>query len=246
AITVSTAFATHNRIALTIAWVYDASQSGTYIGGAVRGYPFGAAHVEQGDNRGEDVVNTQAFYLITYNSTYTPATANNDWHFQTLFRLVNRINVVLAGLDAAVPSGGLTQADLDAYKGECRFLRALAYHELLKHFCKPYSDNPNAPAGGMPIRTTAITGSASAEAAVQIGRSTVAETYDFVLDDLDYAESVLPETRSSRSLIISRATKAAAIALKTRVYLHMGDWANVITEGNKIAPQATAPFSSPF
>ena len=242
----ATAFTTPARIALTIAGVYDAAQSGTYAGGAVRGYPFGAAHVEQGDNRGEDVVNTQAFFLITYNSTYTPATANNDWHFQTLFRLVNRINVVLAGLDTAVPSVEMPQSLLDSYKGECRFLRALAYHELLKFFCRPYSDSPNAPAGGMPIRTTAVTGPVSADIEAQVGRSTVAETYDFVLDDLDYAESVLPETRSSRSLIISRATKAAAIALKTRVYLHMGDWANVITEGNKIAPQATAPFSSPF
>jgi starch-binding outer membrane protein, SusD/RagB family len=242
----ATAFSTPERIALTVAGAYDAAQSGTYIGGAVRGYPFGAAHVEQGDNRGEDVVNTQAFYLITYNSTYTPATANNDWQFQTLFRLVNRLNVVLAGLETAVPAGTMTQQVLDGYKGECRFLRALAYHELLKFFCKPYSDNPTAAAGGMPIRTEPITGASSAAAGVGTGRSTVAETYAFVLADLNYAESVLPETRSPIGLKISRATKAAAIALKTRVYLHMGDYANVITEGNKIAPQAAAPFSSPF
>jgi hypothetical protein len=242
----ATAFATPERIALTVAGVYDAAQSGTYAGGAVRGYPFGAAHVEQGDCRGEDVVNTQAFFLITYNNTITPATANNDWHFQTLFRLINRANVVLAGLDKAVPSGTLTQAGLDAYKGECRFLRALAYHELLKHFCKPYSDNPTAAFGGMPIRSTAITGSAAAEAAAATGRSTVAETYAFLLADLDYAEGVLPETRASRGLIISRATKAAAIAMKARVYLHMGDWANVVAEGNKLASQTTAPFSAPY
>jgi hypothetical protein len=152
----------------------------------------------------------------------------------------------LAGLETAVPSIALTQEKIDSYKGECRFLRGLAYHELLKHFCRPYSDNPNAALGGMPIRETAIAGSTSADAAVLTPRSTVAETYAFVLSDLNYAETVLPETRSSRALIISRATKAAAIALKTRVYLHMGDWANVITEGNKIAPQATAPFSSPY
>jgi len=42
-----------------------------------------------------------------------------------------------------------------------------------------------------------------------------------------------------------RATKAAAIALKMRVKLHKGDWAGVITEGNKLVP-ATAPYVSPI
>ncbi|MBX2967634.1 MAG: RagB/SusD family nutrient uptake outer membrane protein [Cyclobacteriaceae bacterium] len=239
----ATAFATPERIALTVAGVYDAAQSGTYAGGAVRGYPFGAAHVEQGDARGEDVFNTQAFFLITYHATYDGTTANNDWHFQTLFRLINRINVVLAGLDGATPQGAMTQTVIDGYKGEVRFLRALAYHELLKHFCRPYSDNPNAPLGGMPLRTEPITGASSAAAGVEVGRSTVAETYAFVLADLNYAESVLPETRDNVGMKITRAVKAAAIALKTRVYLHMGDWPNVITEGNKIASQSAAPFS---
>jgi hypothetical protein len=238
----ATAFATPERIELTVAGVYDRAQSGFYAGGAVRGYPFGAAHIEQGDNRGEDVTNTQAFYLITYSNTYDGTTANNDFHFQTLFSLVNRANVVLAGLETAVPAGSLTQAGIDAYKGECRFLRALAYHELLKHFCKPYSDNPTAAAGGMPYRKTAITGAAAAAEALTLGRGTVAENYADIIADLDYAESVLPITRTG-SLKISRATKAAAIAIKTRIYQHMNRWADVVTEGNKLAPQAAAPFS---
>lgn len=241
-----TAFSSPERVALTVAGVYDAAQSGTYAGGAVRGYPFGAAHVEQGDNRGEDVVNTQAFYQITYQTTYTPATANNDWHFQSLFRLINRANVVLEGLDNLTPEGTMTQEVIDGYKGECRFLRALAYHELLKHFCRPFSDNPDAAAGGMPIRNTAVTGAASANDAVSTGRSTVRETYAFVLDDLNYAEQVLPTDRSTRALTISRATRGAAIALKTRIYLHMGDWPKVVEEGDKLVPQASGPFSSPM
>lgn len=238
----ATAFTTPERIELSVVGVYDRAQSGFYAGGAVRGYPFGAAHVEQGDNRGEDVANTQAFFLITYAGTYDGTTANNDFHFQTLFSLVNRANVVLAGLETAVPAGALTQAGIDAYKGECRFLRALAYHELLKHFSKPYSDNPNAAAGGMPYRKTAITGASAAAEALALGRATVAENYADILADLDYAESVLPITRAG-GLKITRATKAAAIALKTRIYLHMYRWADVVTEGNKLAPQAAAPFS---
>lgn len=53
---------------------------------------------------------------------------------------------------------------IDEYKGEARFLRALAHHELLKHFCRPYSDNPTAAKGGVPYRTVPITGSTAADA----------------------------------------------------------------------------------
>ncbi|NOT75636.1 MAG: RagB/SusD family nutrient uptake outer membrane protein [Cyclobacteriaceae bacterium] len=239
----ATAFATPERIELTVAGMYDAAQSGFYAGGAVRGYPFGAAHVEQGDNRGEDVVNTQAFFLITYSNTYDGVSGNNDFHFQTLFALVNRVNVVLAGLETAKPSATLTQAQIDAYKGEGRFLRALAYMELLKHFCRPAWDNKNAPLGGMPYRKTAIVSSLAANDATALGRATVAENYADILADLDYAESVLPNTRTG-SLKVARATKAAAIALKTRVHLNLRNWAAVVTEGNKLAPQATGPFTA--
>lgn len=240
----ATAYATPERIELTVAGMYDAAQSGFYAGGAVRGYPFGAAHVEQGDNRGEDVVNTQAFYLITYQTNWDGVSANQDYHFRTLFALINRANVVLAGLELAKPvTGSLTQADLDAYKGECRFMRALAYHELLKHWCRPYSDNPTATNGGMPYRTTAITGSVEANVAVKQDRGTVQEDYTQILADLDFAESVLPATRASRALTITRATKGAAIGLKTRIYQHMGNWAAVLTEGNKLVPAgASATF----
>jgi starch-binding outer membrane protein, SusD/RagB family len=239
----ATAYSTPERVELAVAGMYDAAQSGFYAGGAVRGYPFGAAHVEQGDCRGEDVVNTQAFYAITYGTSYDPTTANNDFHFQTLYALINRCNVTLAGLETAVLTPTFTQAMVDSYKGEATFLRALAYHELLKHFSRPYSDNPNAAGGGVPIRLTPVTGASAANEAVTQGRNTVQEVYTQILADLNYSESVLPETRSTVSVRISRATKAAAVALKTRIYQHMGNWAAVITEANKLVAQNVAPFT---
>jgi hypothetical protein len=58
------------------------------------------------------------------------------------------------------------------------------------------------------------------------------------LEDLDVAEANLPGSRSPSS--IARATKGAAIALKTRVKLHMGDWAGVIAEGKKLGTDLTS------
>ncbi len=238
-----TAFANAGNIELAVVGVYNAAQSGFYLGGAVRGYPFGAAHVQQGDNRGEDVISTQAFFGITYDAAHSPTTANNDFMWQTLYALINQANVVLQGLEGSTPSASLTQATIDAYKGEMLFLRALAHHELLKHFARPYSDNPSAATGGVVYRTTAVTDGPSADAAAQLGRTSVQACYDLLLADLNQAETLLPETRSA-TLKITRATKAAAVAIKTRVYLHMGRWADVVTEGNKLAAGSSAPFAA--
>ena len=237
------AFATPSTIELTVVGVYDAAQSGFYLGGAIRGYPFGAAHVQQGDNRGEDVISTQGFYGITYDGAYDPTTQNNDFMWQTLYSLINKANVVLDGLDKATLGGPLTQTVVDQYKGEMYFLRALAHHELLKHFARPFSDNPTVARGGVVNRITPVADGASADLAGQLGRNTVREGYDLILTDLNLAETNLPVTRSNASLRISRATKAAAVALKTRVYLHMNDWANVIIEGNKLAAGSSVPFA---
>jgi hypothetical protein len=49
----ASAFADAAKVNLAVNGVYDAAQSGFYAGGAVRGYPFGAASIQQGDMRGE-------------------------------------------------------------------------------------------------------------------------------------------------------------------------------------------------
>ena len=71
AFTDESVFTTQARADLALNGVYDAAQTGgpTLAG---RGYPFGAATIEQGDNRGEDMVNLQAFYQITYQEPILP------------------------------------------------------------------------------------------------------------------------------------------------------------------------------
>lgn len=232
-ITDAAAFDTPQRCELSMVGVYDAAQSGFYAGGQVRGYPFGAANVQQSDNRGEDMLNTATFFAITYEATYDPTTANNDFHWQTLYSLINRANIVIEGVGIAADKGVISAEQARSYEAESRFLRALAHHELLIHFARPYDHTAGATHPGVPYRTTAVNTSANLEEATQKGRNTVKECYDLLLADLDFAEQNLPKTRSG-SLNITRATQGAAIALKTRIYLHMGDYANVIAEGNKL------------
>jgi hypothetical protein len=72
--------------------------------------------------------------------------------------------------------------------------------------------------------------------------STVSDVYAQIIKDLDDAESSLPPSYGTAMFNASRANKATAIALKTRVYLAEANYDKVVTEAAKIVP-AAAPYS---
>ncbi|WP_111669071.1 RagB/SusD family nutrient uptake outer membrane protein [Algoriphagus litoralis] len=226
----SEAFGTAARIESAVLGVYESAQRGFYNGSVVngRGYPFGAANVEQGDMRGEDMYNDQAFYEITYTNGYNPQTANNNGMWISLYRMINRVNIVLENLDPAVENGVLTSEQANSYRGEMLFLRALAHHELLVHFARPYSDDPSS--AGVPYRTFAINDVPKVPEGEAVGRGTVGEDYTQLLADLDAAAVAF----GSGAGDVSRASYGSVIALKTRVLLHMERWADVVAEFDKI------------
>lgn len=236
------AYSDLRNIELSMVGVYDAAQSGFYGGSETndRGYIFGAAHIQQGDMRGEDMLLINVFYAFTYQATYTPSTANNTAYWENGFRIINLSNLFIDGVRDAVTKGVISQSVADAYEGEARLLRAITYHTMLVNFARPYLDGAGSKPG-LPIFTKGINGATQVEEAAKTGRSTVAETYDFLLADLDFAEANLPATRAD-GFNWTRATKGAAIALKTRVYLHMGKWDKVLSESDKLV-SASAPFS---
>jgi len=238
----SEAFSTAPRIESAILGVYESAQRGFYNDVVQRGYPFGTANVEQGDMRGEDMYNDQAFYEITYNNSYSPNSANNSGMWISLYRMINRLNIILENLEVAVTNGVLTTEKANGYKGEMLFLRALAHHELLIHFARPYSDDPSSM--GIVYRTFGIDDVTKVPTGEAVGRTTVGEDYALLLADLDAAEGFLPEGGAGR------ANKGAAIALKSRIKLHMKDWPGVLAEYTKLTTKyavtanPTAPFRS--
>lgn len=243
AITDDVAFATADRCQLALYGVYDAAQSSPYIvDGSTRGYPFGAASIEQGEARGEDVINLQAFFQITYQATYNATTANNNGMWMALYALINKANISIDGFQKAAAANVITADVATQYEAECRFLRAMAHHEAVINFSRPFRDG-NGDKPGVPYRLTPVNSSTAVEEAKTITRGTVAETYTKILEDLDFAENNLPASMTPATI---RATKAAAIALKMRVKLHKGDWAGVITEGNKLVPAGAGPYTSPI
>ncbi|MBL7759484.1 MAG: RagB/SusD family nutrient uptake outer membrane protein [Sediminibacterium sp.] len=238
AFTDESVFTTPERALLALNGVYDAAQTGTQTL-AGRGYPFGAATIEQGDNRGEDVVNLAAFYQITYQGTYNPSTANNQAMWDNSYNMINKANIAIDGFRSVGASGIISTTLATQYEAECRFLRALAHHELLVHYARPYLDG-NGSALGVPYRDYAVTGSAALDRLRTDPRPTVAYDYRKLLNDLDFAEANLPATNSVGKV---RATKSAAIALKQRVRMHMGQWDSARLEGNKLIPASINPLN---
>ncbi len=239
------AFSSPARVALAITGVYSAAQAGPYTDGSNRGYPFGAANTLQQDARGEDMIAVPSFFGITYGNTYGITTANNQGMWETLYNMINRGNVVIEGVKKAATDGTIPGPLALQYEGEIRFLRAMAHHELLVHFARPYSHSAGATHLGVPYRTVAASSPAGVDANLSQARNTVKDCYDKMLEDLNFAEANLPATYTGSTLKVSRATKGAAIALKTRINLHKGDWPAVIAEGAKII-SAAAPYTSPI
>jgi starch-binding outer membrane protein, SusD/RagB family len=242
-----TAFSSPERIQLALYGVYDAAQSGFYQGNTIRGYPFGAANIEQADMRGEDMLNQAQFFAFTYESTYNNTSPNNGFMWQTLYALINTANLTIEGVRGAATSNIIPAAAALQFEAECRFLRAMAHHELVLNFARPYADGNGSQLGIM-WRDFGINNDATAAQAREIRRGTVAENYTKILEDLDFAETNLPvvvNDLGNTPIKTYRASKAAAIALKMRVKLHKQDWAGVIAEGNKLVPNV-GPYVSPI
>ena len=226
------AFDTEFRIESQALSLYGSLKAGTFYGGRYQVY---------GNLRGEDFIN-ETSNLVTASDVWSMNVANSATSVKGLwsqgYLTINRCNVFIDGM-AAKGLAVVGEQRATKYVAEARLIRALSYYSLLQLFASPYADGEgNKP--GLPIRLTGITGPGSSDMA----RSTVAQVYAQIIDDLNFAETNLASTNGTAPLSnTTRAHKNTAIALKTRVYLSMGKWAEVITEANKIVAPAL-PFNA--
>lgn len=243
AFTDESVFTTPERALLALNGVYDGAQSGnspTY--GTARGYPFGAASIQQGDMRGEDMALFLTFFGITYQSTYNTTSANNVGMWEAMYNMIARANIAIDGFKKVGSGGVISPALALQYEAECRFLRALGHHELVVLYARPFLDgNGTAAEGGVPYIDYAVTGSTALDKLKTEKRPTVAENYAKLIADLNFAETNLPVVNGTNGPL--RATRGAAIALKQRIYMHMGQWTLAKAEGDKLIPATITPLN---
>ena len=123
----------------------------------------------------------------------------SEFRWIELYQRIRQVNMFFENIDE-VPFDDETWRD--RLKGEAHFLRGYFYHNLVRLH------------GGVPIveKTFGLTDD------FLVSRSTLAESIQFIVDEADAAAALLPETHEAQD--IGRATKGAALALKSRILLY--------------------------
>ncbi|MDR6783165.1 hypothetical protein ABIE26_000347 [Pedobacter africanus] len=160
-----------------------------------------------------------------YSYVYSPTMANSSRMYANAYKLIRGANNVIAAIpDDASPV-------LLQLKGENLFLRAFAYHSLVKAYGRPYvqgsGNNPAVPIIDKPMPTLERPAK----------RHTVKEVYDFMVADLLKAELLMTIDNNN-----AYASKYTAQAMLSSLYLNMGNDAKTIEYADKLIGQ-TARFS---
>ncbi len=191
------------RVAL--AGAYNELQDGFYYGGTMTHF---------GDLLADNANHTGTFtsYQDGYLHAFFADNSDVTGMWNHIYDAIKRANTLIE----RVPNiTGFPAGEQDQILGEAYFLRALNYHNLVKHY------------GGVPIRLTPITEPADP---ALITRATVAEVYAQILADLAEAETRMTNVTSPDN----HATVAAAKALLARVHLFQGNYALALAKAQEV------------
>lgn len=166
-----------------------------------------------GDNVGLSGGTTDAlFYLYNYQAIPTNYRVARFW--SNSYKIAVGTNKMIE----LIPEGASEEED--QLLGENYYLRALVYFQMGNVFGKPYSQGTSNLS--VPLKLTSNTED-------RPDRHTVGEVYDQVISDLLKAESLMNENKGA-----SYASKGAAQALLSRVYLYMDDLPKAEEYANKV------------
>ena len=166
--------------------------------------------------------------LTTTNSQITTTWLNT-------YDAINRANNVLAAIDKV---GTSSRGQVE---GEARFIRGLLYLGLVKHFGKAWGDGDNNTNLAVPLVTTPTRSITEAD---YRSRSTVAQVYAQIIDDFTTAEKLLEEQTEPGD--IGLASRNAATAMLSRVYMLQGDYAKARDAANKVITSQIHELSGSF
>ena len=157
--------------------------------------------------------------------------------YGSLYKVIARCNYYLDKVDDLRDS--FTNDDdityLDYYTGEVYCARANAYMELIKCFCEAYDPETAHLQKGVALDSTYF-------GAKPLGRSSLKDSYAFVIRDLEKAEELLEEDFDYYTN--PYVTDAAAKALRARTALYMQDFDTAIEYSTKVIENKSFALST--
>ncbi|MBX2901315.1 MAG: RagB/SusD family nutrient uptake outer membrane protein [Cyclobacteriaceae bacterium] len=142
--------------------------------------------------------------------------------WRDLYAAIGRSNILLQKINGVNDPALEINDRRNQVRGEALFLRAFHYYQLAKVF------------GGLPLERNSNTADPSK---TKISRATEAETYDFIIADLEEAAALLPDNYGTDPTVNKvRATKGAANALLAKAYAQRSDrnYTKVLEYCNKV------------
>lgn len=165
-----------------------------------------------------------------------PTNSEIESVYAALYNLISNCNYFLDTIDEVV-ANETNDDNIDAmeqYTGEIHAIRALAYSELVKCFCKAYDPATAAVEKGVVLRTSYFKKE-------PIVRASLERSYQFILEDLAEAEARLDVDNDTYSSV--GITLAAAYALHARVALNMQDWEAAIDYSSRLIDHPNKAFT---
>ncbi|TAH60138.1 RagB/SusD family nutrient uptake outer membrane protein [Lascolabacillus massiliensis] len=157
-----------------------------------------------GDNIMIRGTSTDAFYeFISYSRT------PNNYRLQTFWDNSYKVIAQSSNIITMIEEG--QSPEIDSQIGEAYFLRGMMYYYLVRAYGRPFAQNPDQNLG-VPI----VNGTPDDVFGEMADRSTVRETYEQAIADLEKAASLITVNRGS-----AYASEMAAKALLSRIYLYM-------------------------
>ena len=162
--------------------------------------------------------------------------------YGSLYEVINRCNFLLDRVDNVRKNTTDDTAldKLDQCCGEAYFARALAYSELIKLFCKAYESDEDA------AKQLGVILSQHYRGDEEMKRSSLKDSYQFVLDDLDRAADLLEleEDFSGALYDTPYFNEYTVYALRARVALYMKKWDEAIKYSTKVIESGYYTLSS--
>lgn len=176
--------------------------------------------------------------VLTELHNWTLLTSSNEviatiW--QNYFGAIQNINIGLEGIPTIpISAQGAAAAtkQINQNMGELYLARAYYYTYLATHYCPAYDENS---VYGLPLLDKPTVNDFPA-------RSSVKETYDFILADIARAEQLLSNITGSAGK--ATFSKDAVAALKARVLLYKKDWAGAYQTASQLISAGTYPLTT--